>query len=143
MLGMYYFIGLQATFYKLVMQIHTKWQKKRVGEIRLVDFFKYHDKLYCFYKDGGIFATIIGSPNLSFLTKNNKKQKPRQHESGELINKPSSLKRHQRHVEKLRSDRFSKNMTFLEGYKNVVVIEEVDKEKRIVKKTKITYTKNY
>ncbi|WP_083838591.1 restriction endonuclease PLD domain-containing protein [Mycoplasma wenyonii] len=142
-LGMYYFIGLQDTFYKLVMQIHTKWQKKGVGEIRLVDFFKHHDKIYCFYKDGKISSTIIGSPNLSFLIKNNKNRKPRQHELGELIDKPSSLKRHKEYMEKLKSDRFSKNMTFLERYKNVVVKEEVDEKNEIVKKTKITYTKNY
>ncbi|PYC99561.1 hypothetical protein B4U78_016210 [Microbacterium esteraromaticum] len=39
-----------------------------MGEIRVINSFRYHGKLYCFLKNHEVYSTIIGSPNLSFLT---------------------------------------------------------------------------
>ena len=142
-LGMYFFIGLQEAMYQLVIKIHTQWQKMGIGEIRLLDYCLNHGKLYCFYKNDHLFSAIIGSPNLSFLIPADKKIKPRQCEMAELIHKPSSLKLYRKRMEKLRSDRFSRNMTFLERYKNVVTTEKTNKKGEIIEQTKITYTKNY
>ncbi|WP_083838605.1 restriction endonuclease PLD domain-containing protein [Mycoplasma wenyonii] len=142
-LGMYFFIGLQESMYNMVIKMHMQWQEKGVGEIRLLDYYPNHGKLYCFYKNGHIFSAIIGSPNLSFLIPMDKKIKPRQYEMAELIHKPSSLRRYRKRMEKLRSDRFSKNMTFLEQYKSVVTSEKINAKGKIKQKTKITYTKNY
>lgn len=142
-LGMYFFIGLWEKLYRWVIEIHEKWQKAGVGEIRLIDYFPSHGKLYCFYKNDHLFSAIIGSPNLSFLIPADKDIMPRQCEMAELIHKPSSLKLYRKRMEKLRSDRFSRNMTFLERYKNTISAKEIDKDGEVVTKNKITYTKNY
>ncbi|WP_148267974.1 restriction endonuclease PLD domain-containing protein [Mycoplasma wenyonii] len=142
-LGMYFFIGFGEAMYKLVMKIHTKWQRMGVGEIRLLDYFPNHGKLYCFYKNDHLFSAIIGSPNLSFLIPADKDIMPTQCEMAELIHKPSSLKLYRKRMEKLRSDRFSRNMTFLERYKNTISAKEIDNDGEVVTKNKITYTKNY
>ncbi|AHC40119.1 hypothetical protein OVS_00645 [Mycoplasma ovis str. Michigan] len=66
-LGMYYFNGIPESLHDLVLEINEKWRKAGIGEIRLVHAWKYHVKLYCFFKNNQIFSAIYGSPNLSFL----------------------------------------------------------------------------
>ncbi|WP_083838601.1 restriction endonuclease PLD domain-containing protein [Mycoplasma wenyonii] len=139
-LGMHWFIGLWEDLYLLAIEINEKWRSKGMGEIRLVDYFPHHDKLYCFYKNDHLFSAIIGSPNLSFLITQERKTS-RQYELGELIHKPSSLRRYRRHIAKLKSNNFSKNIVDLEQYKSVVVEEELNRWGKIIQKTKITYTK--
>ena len=107
-----------------------------LGEIRLVDFFPHHGKLYCFYKDGKIFSSIIGSANLSFLI-TKKMKKPRQYEIGQLTKDPCLLRNHKNHIKQLQSDRLSKTVSFLERYKIVNTIEEIDRGGKKVTKTKL------
>lgn len=83
---MYYIDGIPEQTFHLISQIHQKWQKSKIGEIRLVRPFKYHGKLYCFYKDNKAFAVINGSANLGFLkvdASNN-----RQYEIATLLTEP-------------------------------------------------------
>lgn len=53
--------------YHTAIKINEKWQEAGVGEIRIVKAFKYHGKLFCFYKDGKPFSAIIGSANLGVI----------------------------------------------------------------------------
>ena len=63
-IGMYYIEGMPESSYHTAVKINKKWRASRTGEIRIVRSFKYHGKLYCFYKDGVPFSAIIGSANL-------------------------------------------------------------------------------
>lgn len=65
--GMYYIEGMPEKIYHTAMKINQKWHQSGIGEIRLVTPFKYHGKLYCFYKKAQPFAAIIGSANLSII----------------------------------------------------------------------------
>lgn len=49
------------------MQLNEKWRQLGIGEIRVTRSFKYHGKLYSFYKDGAIRSAIIGSANLGVM----------------------------------------------------------------------------
>ena len=53
--------------YHTAVKINRKWTADGIGEIRMIRAFKYHGKVYCFYKDGEPFAAIIGSANLGVL----------------------------------------------------------------------------
>lgn len=38
--------------YHTAVRLNKKWQENNIGEIRMIKTFKYHGKLYVFYKDG-------------------------------------------------------------------------------------------
>lgn len=66
-IGMYYIEGMPEGSYHTAVKLNKKWSAEGIGEIRLIRSFKYHGKIYCFYKDGEPFAAIIGSANLGVL----------------------------------------------------------------------------
>ncbi len=66
-IGMYYIEGMPESSYHTAVKINRKWADAGIGEIRMVRAFKYHGKIYCFYKDSKPFAAIIGSANLGAL----------------------------------------------------------------------------
>lgn len=66
-IGMYYIDGMPESSYHTAVKINRKWADAGIGEIRMVRAFKYHGKIYCFYKDSKPFAAIIGSANLGVL----------------------------------------------------------------------------
>lgn len=66
-LGMYQLEGFPEGIYHTAVKINAEWMKKEIGEIRLVQPFKYHGKLYAFYHEGKPFAAFIGSHNLGAL----------------------------------------------------------------------------
>lgn len=66
-IGMYYIEGMPESSYHTAVKINRKWADAGIGEIRMVRAFKYHGKIYCFYKDSEPFAAIIGSANLGVL----------------------------------------------------------------------------
>ena len=66
-IGMYYIAGMPESSYHTAVKINRKWADAGIGEIRMVRAFKYHGKIYCFYKDSKPFAAIIGSANLGVL----------------------------------------------------------------------------
>lgn len=66
-MGMYFIEGMPESTYRTALEINKKWVDSGVGEIRVVRTFKYHGKLYSFYKDGKSTAAIIGSANLGVI----------------------------------------------------------------------------
>ena len=66
-IGMYYIEGMPESSYHTAVKINRKWADAGIGEIRMVRAFKYHGKIYCFYKDSKPFAANIGSANLGVL----------------------------------------------------------------------------
>lgn len=66
-IGMYYVEGMPENSYHTAMRINEKWSNAGIGEIRIVKSFKYHGKVYCFYKNGEPFSAIVGSANLGIM----------------------------------------------------------------------------
>ena len=66
-IGMYFVEGMPEGTYHTALEINKKWKDAGIGEIRMVRAFKYHGKLYAFYKDGEVKSTIIGSANLGVI----------------------------------------------------------------------------
>lgn len=66
-IGMYYIEGMPERSYHQALKINQKWRDAGIGEIRLVKPFKYHGKVYCFYKEGVPFSAIVGSANLGAI----------------------------------------------------------------------------
>lgn len=75
-IGMYYIEGMPEAMYHTASAINKKWLDKGIGEIRIVRSFKYHGKLYAFYRDDRIRSAIVGSANLGVikLEANNRRQ---------------------------------------------------------------------
>ena len=66
-IGMYFVEGMPEGTYHTALEINKKWKDAGIGEIRMVRTFKYHGKLYAFYKDGEVASAIIGSANLGVI----------------------------------------------------------------------------
>ncbi len=66
-IGMYYFEGMPERAYHTALKLNQKWIDSRIGEIRIVKPFKYHGKLFCFFKNGKPVSAIIGSANLGVI----------------------------------------------------------------------------
>ena len=75
-IGMYFIEGMPEGSYKAALELNKKWRETGIGEIKIVKTFKYHGKLYCFYKGEHPFSAIIGSANLGVikLDANNRRQ---------------------------------------------------------------------
>lgn len=63
--GMHYFEHFTKVQYNAAMVLNKFLTENHLGEVRLVNAFKYHGKLYSYSNDSGPFAGIIGSNNLS------------------------------------------------------------------------------
>ena len=66
-LGMYYIEGMPEAMYHTALALNQKWNEAGIGEIRLVRTFKYHGKLYAFYKNDKVSSAMIGSANLGVI----------------------------------------------------------------------------
>ena len=75
-IGMYFVEGMPEGIYHTAIALNRKWGDAGIGEIRIVRAFKYHGKLYAFYKDDQVKSAIIGSANLGVikLEANNRRQ---------------------------------------------------------------------
>lgn len=75
-IGMYYVEGMPEGIYHTAIALNRKWVDAGIGEIRIVRAFKYHGKLYAFYKEEQVKSAIIGSANLGVikLEANNRRQ---------------------------------------------------------------------
>ncbi len=65
--GMYYVEGMPEGIYHTAIELNRKWVDAGIGEIRIVRAFKYHGKLYAFYRNGQVKSAIIGSANLGVI----------------------------------------------------------------------------
>jgi len=66
-LGMYYVEGFPEGIYNTAARIDEEWRAKEIGEVRLTKSMKYHGKVYGFYRDNQIIASVIGSHNLGAI----------------------------------------------------------------------------
>lgn len=75
-IGMYFVEGMPESIYHTAIALNRKWVDAGIGEIRIVRAFKYHGKLYAFYKGDQVKSAIIGSANLGVikLEANNRRQ---------------------------------------------------------------------
>ncbi|OUP85757.1 type II restriction endonuclease [Lachnoclostridium sp. An169] len=107
-IGMYYIEGMPESSYHTAVKINKKWRASRTGEIRIVRSFKYHGKLYCFYKDGVPFSAIIGSANLGVIKLEASNR--RQYEISSLTIDPSECKEISDFIQKLKAPACSANI---------------------------------
>lgn len=107
-IGMYYIEGMPEKIYHTAMKMNKKWSQTGIGEIRLVTPFKYHGKLYCFYKDAQPFAAIIGSANLSTIKPEASNR--RQYEISALTTAPKEVSDIAKHIEQLKHSSCSANI---------------------------------
>lgn len=107
-IGMYYTEGMPEGSYHTALRINNKWQGNGTGEIRLIKPFKYHGKVYVFYKNGKPISAIIGSANLSVikLEANNR----RQYELSAITENEDEVLEIAEHVDKLKAPNISTNI---------------------------------
>lgn len=108
-IGMYNFDGIPESSYHTAVRINSKWQEMGIGEIRIIKAFKYHGKLYCFYKDNQPFSAILGSPNLGFIKLEATNR--RQYELAALIDDKNICKELSEFAEKLKAPACSVNIS--------------------------------
>lgn len=66
-IGMHYFEHFTKIQYNAAMVLNDFLSENHLGEVKLVNAFKYHGKLYSYSNDSGPFAGIIGSNNLGSI----------------------------------------------------------------------------
>lgn len=112
-IGMYYTEGIPESSYYLAKMLNSQWQQEGIGEIRIVNAFKFHGKLYCFYQNENPISSIIGSANLGVLKleANNR----RQYEVSAITKEPAECKEIAQLVEKLKDGRCSVNISKADG----------------------------
>lgn len=107
-IGMYYIEGMPENSYHTAVKINEKWGRSGKGEIRLVRAFKYHGKIYCFYKDGIPFSAIIGSANLGVIKQEASNR--RQYETAVLITNSDECQKIAEYIERLKAPNCSANI---------------------------------
>jgi len=112
-IGMYFIEGMPEGSYHTAIKLNKKWQESGIGEIRMLKAFKYHGKLYVFYKDGKPISAIIGSANLGVikLEANNR----RQYEISAITEEKSEIEEIVNHIEELKRPNISANIASIEG----------------------------
>lgn len=100
-IGMYYIEGMPERSYHKALKINYKWRDAGIGEVRLVKAFKYHGKVYCFYKNGVPFSAIIGSANLGAIKLEASNR--RQYETAVLTEDAAEVAEIATHIESLKS----------------------------------------
>ncbi|CDM68578.1 restriction endonuclease PLD domain-containing protein [Clostridium perfringens] len=120
-IGMYFIEGMPEGSYNTALEINKKWTETGIGEIKIVKAFKYHGKVYCFYKDGQPFSAIIGSANLGVikLDANNR----RQYEISSVTDDATECKEIAEFLEKLKAQNCSGNIANIIG---MPIVREVN-----------------
>ena len=112
-IGMYFVEGMPEGSYHTALKLNKKWQESGIGEIRIVKAFKYHGKLYAFYKDNLPFSAILGSANLGVIKPeaNNR----RQYELSSITTDKSELSELTQFIDKLKAPNISNNIADVVG----------------------------
>lgn len=112
-IGMYFIEGMPEGSYHTALRLNKKWKNMGIGEIRMVKTFKYHGKLYVFYKDEKPFSAIIGSANLGVikLEANNR----RQYEISAITEEAAEVEEIVKHINELKKTNISENIATIEG----------------------------
>lgn len=116
-IGMYFIEGMPESAYHTALKLNQKWRDSGKGEIRVVKSFKYHGKLFCFYKNGKPVSAIIGSANLGAikLEANNR----RQYEISALTTDTAETTEIATHIEQLKMPNCSDNIADIKGMRLV------------------------
>lgn len=112
-IGMYYVEGMPEGAYHTAIKLNQKWIDSGIGEIRIVKAFKYHGKVYCFYKDGKPFSAMIGSANLGAIKLEATNR--RQYELSAVTTDAEELAEIDRHIEKINEPICSSNISEIKG----------------------------
>lgn len=112
-IGMYYVEGMPEGAYHTAIKLNQKWIDSGIGEIRIVKVFKYHGKVYCFYKDGKPFSAMIGSANLGAIKLEATNR--RQYELSAVMTDVKELAEIDRHIEKINEPICSSNISEIKG----------------------------
>ena len=120
-IGMYYIEGMPESSYHTAVKINRKWKENGVGEIRMVRPFKYHGKLYAFYKEGSSVAAMIGSANLGVIKPEASNR--RQYEVASLVTEPEICAQIGSHIQELAANNISCN---IEDASGMSLIEETN-----------------
>lgn len=120
-IGMYYIEGMPENSYHTAIKINQKWTRSGKGEIRLVRAFKYHGKVYCFYKDGIPFSAIMGSANLGVIKPEASNR--RQYEMAVLVTDSAECQKIAEHIEQLKAPSCSANIAEIS---DVPLVREVN-----------------
>lgn len=107
-IGMYYIEGMPEGSYHTALKLNKKWISMGIGEVRMIRSFKYHGKVYCFYKDGTPFASIIGSANLGVLKLEASNR--RQYELASLSSDIAECNEISKHIDNLKRPNCSANI---------------------------------
>lgn len=112
-IGMYFVEGMPEGSYHTALKLNRKWQESGKGEIRIVKAFKYHGKLYTFYKDNLPFSAILGSANLGVIKPeaNNR----RQYEISSITTDQNELTEISQFIDKLKAPNISSNIADIDG----------------------------
>ena len=112
-IGMYFIEGMPEGTYHAAIALNRKWLSKGIGEIRIVRAFKYHGKLYSFYKDKRPFSAIIGSANLGVIKLDASNR--RQNEVSAVTNDADECAEISNLIERLKSPDCSANIDDIQG----------------------------
>ncbi|MCD7824975.1 MAG: NgoFVII family restriction endonuclease [Clostridiaceae bacterium] len=118
-IGMYYIEGMPENSYHTAVKLNQKWSETGIGEIRIVKTFKYHGKLYCFYKNGKPFSAVIGSANLGVIKPEASNR--RQYEVSALVTDENEVAEIAAHIEDLKAPNCSDNIA---NIKNMPLVRE-------------------
>lgn len=120
-IGMYYIEGMPEGSYHTALKLNKKWQEAGIGEIRIIKSFKYHGKLYAFYKNGTAHSAIIGSANLGVLKLEASNR--RQYETAAVTETPAEVEEIVTFMDELKKANISANIADIE---NMPLIHEVN-----------------
>lgn len=120
-IGMYYVEGMPEGSYHTAVKLNKKWRESGIGEIRIIKAFKYHGKLYAFYKDGVPFSVIIGSANLGVIKPEAANR--RQYEIAAMTTELTECKEICTFINKLKVSNISSN---IEDVRDMPLIHEVN-----------------
>lgn len=120
-IGMYFIEGMPEGSFNEALKLNKKWREAGIGEIKIVKAFKYHGKLYCFYRNGQPFSAIIGSANLGVikLDANNR----RQYEISSITDDATECREIADFIERLKVQNCSDNIANITG---MLLIREVN-----------------
>lgn len=143
-IGMYYFEGMPESSYHAACEINASWQEAGIGEIRLVRVFKYHGKVYCFYKEGCPTTAIIGSANLGALKLDATNR--RQYEIAILTSEPEECRQARDIIAQLNNPACSANISDIKNLDLIreqnVALNNVDSVAQVTKADVETYEHN-
>ncbi len=121
-IGMYYHEGMPEGTYNAAAALNEDWTGRGIGEVRLVRAFKYHGKVYVFYKNGKPFSAVVGSHNLGAIKL--EAANLRQYELSAVTEEPEELQEISAHIREIMLPKCSANIADL---RDVPLIREVNR----------------